>query len=174
MGFASENMNTAVIAVGSNLGEKVENSRQGIAALQSSGGLAVVCQSGFYLTEPVGYTDQAWFINSVLIAHTRLAPLEMLRFLKEMERQFGRIDGGIRNGPRALDFDIIFYNDWVIESQALTVPHPRMQERGFVLRPLCDIAPDWIHPVFQKSVRRLLNELGAQHEACISTEALYN
>ncbi len=171
---ASEDKNTAVIAVGSNIGEKVENCRKGIAALKASGMLELVRQSGFYLTEPVGYADQAWFVNSVLIAHTRLAPFEMLQFLKKMERQFGRIDGGIRNGPRVLDFDIIFYNDWVIEARELIVPHPRMQERGFVLRPLCDIAPDWVHPIFQKSVRRLLEDIGEHCEECIPMEALYN
>ncbi|MBS3759238.1 MAG: 2-amino-4-hydroxy-6-hydroxymethyldihydropteridine diphosphokinase [Desulfobacterales bacterium] len=174
MSYPKKCTNTAVIAVGANLGEKVENSRKGIAALDASGKLEVIRQSGFYLTEPVGYAEQSWFINSVLIARTRLSPFELLGFLKKMERRFGRVDCGIRYGPRVLDFDIIFYNDWVIESRALTVPHPRMQERGFVMNPLCDIAPDWIHPVFQQTVQQLLNKMGAQHEACIPMEALYN
>ena len=169
-----EYKNTAIIAIGSNIGDKLENSRQGIAALESSGKLEIVCQSSFYLTEPVGYTDQPWFINSVLMAHTNLAPLQLMQFLKKMERQCGRVDSDIRNGPRVLDFDIIFYNDWVIESNELIIPHPRMHERGFVLKPLDEIAPDWIHPVFQKTVNRLLHEIGDQHEECIPMEALYN
>lgn len=171
---ASEYTNTAIIAVGSNIGDKLKISRQGIAALETSGKLTVARQSSFYLTEPVGYAHQPWFVNSVIMVHTQFSPVQLLRFLKKMERQFGRIDSDIRNGPRALDFDIVFYNDWVIESTALIIPHPRMQERGFVLKPLYEIAPDWIHPIFQKTARRLLNEIGDHHEECIPMEALYN
>jgi len=174
MSTAIDQFHNVIIAAGSNLEDKLENCRRGIAALHRSGKLEVVSQSGFYLTEPVGYADQPWFINAVLLARTHLSPLDLLRFLKQMERQSGRIDCGIRNGPRVLDFDIIFFNDWVIESKTLIVPHPRMQERGFVLKPLSEIAPAWIHPVFQKTTRQLLADMGDCHETCISMEALFN
>jgi len=174
MDAATQYPNTVIIAVGSNIGDPVENSRKGVMALQCSGRMELACQSGFYLTEPVGYANQSWFINSVLMAHTRLDPFETLVFLKKMEQHCGRTAGGIRNGPRLLDFDIVFYNDWVVESRELIIPHPRMQERGFVLRPMCDIAPDWVHPVFQKSVKQLLTEIMGHHEECIPMEALYN
>lgn len=172
--FQSQHSNTAIIAIGSNMGDKMENSRQGIAALDASEKLKVLRQSGFYLTEPVGYADQPWFINCAVMVQTAFAPAALLQFLKKLEYDFGRRRGGIRNGPRVLDFDIIFYNDWVIESSGLIVPHPRMQERGFVLKPLCDIAVDWVHPIFQKKVGQLLEEMGAQHEECISVAALSN
>ncbi len=169
-----EHSNTAIIAIGSNMGDKMENSRQGIAALESSGELILVRQSGFYLTEPVGYADQPWFINCAVMVETGLAPGALLQFLKKLEHDLGRRAGGIRNGPRVLDFDIIFYNDRVIESAELIIPHPRMQDRGFVLKPLCDIAVDWVHPIFQKTVGRLLAEMEAQHEECISVVELSN
>jgi 2-amino-4-hydroxy-6-hydroxymethyldihydropteridine diphosphokinase len=167
-------LNCAIIAIGSNMGDKMENSRQGIAALDAAGELTLVSQSGFYLTEPVGYADQPWFVNCAVMVKTGLAPGALLRFLKELEHALGRRDCGFRNGPRVLDFDIIFYNDWVIESTDLIIPHPRMQDRGFVLKPLCDIAMDWVHPIFQKSVGRLLAEMGAHHEECISMAVLSN
>ena len=169
-----EHSNTAIIAIGSNMGDKMENSRQGIAALDASGKIKVLSQSGFYLTEPVGYADQPWFINCAVMVETGLDPGALLQFLKKLEYDLGRRAAGLRNGPRVLDFDIIFYNDWVIESVELIIPHPRMQDRGFVLRPLCDIAVDWVHPIFQKSAGRLLAEMEAQHEECISVAGLSN
>ena len=170
----SKHSNTAIIAIGSNMGDKMGNSRRGIAALEAPGELTLVSQSDFYLTEPVGYADQPWFVNCAVMVKTGLVPGDLLQFLKKREHDLGRRGCGIRNGPRVLDFDIIFYNDWVIESTALIIPHPRMQDRGFVLKPLCDIARDWVHPIFQKSVGRLLDEMGAHHEECISMAALSN
>ncbi len=174
MNAACDQFNKVIIAAGSNLEDRVENCERGIAALNGSGKVTVVSQSGFYLTEPVGYADQPWFINAAMMVRTRLTPLELLRFLKQMERLSGRIASDIRNGPRVLDFDIIFFNDRVIETPELSVPHPRMQERGFVLKPLNEIAPGWIHPVFQKPVRQLLADVGECGETCIPMEALWN
>lgn len=174
MNAACDQFNNVIIAAGSNLEDRVEHCEQGISALNGSGKVTVVSQSGFYLTEPVGYADQPWFINAVMMARTSLSPLELLRFLKQMERLSGRIASEVRNGPRVLDFDIIFFNDQVIESPELRVPHPRMQERGFVLKPLNEIAPAWVHPVFKKTVRRLLADMGEGCETCIPLEALLN
>ncbi len=174
MSAACDPFNTVIIAAGSNLEDRMAHCERGIAALGASGKVTVVSQSGFYLTEPVGYADQPWFINAVMMARTRLSPLELLGFLKQMERLSGRIASEVRNGPRVLDFDIIFFNDRVIESPELTVPHPRMQERGFVLKPLNEIAPGWVHPVFQKTVRQLLTDMGESCETCIPMGALLN
>lgn len=166
--------NVVLIAVGSNLEDRLQNCEQGIAALETSGGLEVMSRSGFYLTEPVGYAEQPWYINAAVMARTDLSPSLLLRFLKTVEQEAGRVACGFRNGPRMLDLDIIFYNDWIIESSELVVPHPRMHERGFVLKPLGEIAADWVHPVFQKKVRRLLAEMGERHEACLPMTATYN
>ncbi|MFP4533411.1 MAG: 2-amino-4-hydroxy-6-hydroxymethyldihydropteridine diphosphokinase [Desulfobacterales bacterium] len=174
MSFRIKHSNTAIVAIGSNMGDKMENSRKGISALDASGKIKVLSRSGFYLTEPVGYADQPWFINCAVMVETELTPRSLLQFLKKLEHDLGRRVGGIRNGPRVLDFDIIFYSDWVIESAELIIPHPRMQDRGFVLKPLCDIAVDWVHPIFQKTVGRLLAEMDAQHEECISVAGLSN
>ena len=166
--------NVVLIAVGSNLEDRMQNCEQGIAALESPGGLEVMMRSGFYLTEPVGYTEQPWYINAAVMARTDLSPSVLLGFLKTVEQEAGRVACGFRNGPRKLDLDIIFYNDWIIESSELVVPHPRMHERGFVLKPLDEIAADWVHPVFQKKVSRLLAEMGDRHEACLPMTATYN
>ena len=91
-----------------------------------------------------------------------------------LESEFGRIDKSIRFGPRILDFDIIFYNDIVTEIPDLIIPHPRMHQREFVLRPICDLAPDLIHPVLKKSSRQLLDELAPERQKCIQLEPTVN
>jgi 2-amino-4-hydroxy-6-hydroxymethyldihydropteridine diphosphokinase len=170
----AESRNRVIIALGSNLEDRVENCRRAVSALQESGLVTVAAQSGYFLSEPVGYADQPWYVNAVLMARTSLSPDALLRFLQRLEKEAGRTSCKIRNGPRVLDLDIIFFNDWIIESEGLVVPHPRMQERGFVLKPLAEIAADWIHPVYQKSVRRLLAEAGSRHETCVPMAAMYN
>lgn len=119
------------------------------------------------MTEPVDYTDQDWFINAVIKIETPLDPFKLLNILKAVERGIGRIDTGIRFGPRVLDMDIILYEDRIISGKGLSVPHPRMHKRRFVLKPLCDIDPEIVHPVLKKDIQSLLNNLNDNEQRII-------
>jgi 2-amino-4-hydroxy-6-hydroxymethyldihydropteridine diphosphokinase len=152
----------AYISVGSNIGNKLENCRNGVDALISSGSAEILEHSRIYKTDPVDYADQDWFINYAVKIQTVLDPLQLLNTLSTIQRQAGRIRNKIRFGPRVLDMDIILYDDLVIHSNKLTIPHPRMHKRRFVLRPICDIDPDIIHPILNKSMQFLLNGLDDQ------------
>ena len=149
----------AYISFGSNVGHRFENCTNGLDLLIRSGKAVVLEQSGFYETEPVDYTDQDWFVNGVVKIGTSLDPSELLKMLKTVEKEIGRTKTVIRYGPRILDLDIILYDDLVLDSPQLTIPHPRMHKRRFVLCPICDIAPDMIHPVLHYSMRGLLDQL---------------
>lgn len=149
----------AYICVGSNLGDKQKNCQDGINSLVAFDHTNLVQSSRIYRTNPVDYLDQDWFINQVIHISTRLNPFQLLDCLKQIERAVGRRDDTIRFGPRILDMDIIFYEDRVIDDDRLTVPHPRMHQRRFVLQPLCDIQPGLIHPVHRVSVEHLLASL---------------
>jgi 2-amino-4-hydroxy-6-hydroxymethyldihydropteridine diphosphokinase len=148
----------AYIGVGSNQGDRHAHCAGAIAQIASSGHTRIIDQSSWYLTEPWGYHDQDEFINLVLKVETGLAPLELLRFLKELEEKLGR-QKTVPFGPRTIDLDILLYGDRVIQSPELTIPHTRVCERGFVLVPLEEIAPQLVHPVHNKTISRLLAEL---------------
>jgi len=148
----------AYISLGSNIGDKLSNCRKGIAALTDSGTCILQAQSEFYMTEPVDYTDQDWFVNAVIKIVTELDPLQLLRELKSVEAQAGRTET-IRFGPRVLDMDILLYDNIILDDARLSVPHPRMHQRRFVLQPICDIDPTVIHPVLHKNMQFLLNHL---------------
>ncbi len=150
---------TAYISIGSNLGDKLENCRSGIAALAGSGTSRLVDQAQIYRTEPVDYKDQDWFVNTVVKIQTRLDPIGLLENLQSIERKAGRIRDAKRFGPRILDLDILVYEDVVMNTPRLVIPHPRMHKRRFVLKPMCDIDPDMKHPVFQRSMRALLDNV---------------
>ena len=154
------NAETAVfISVGSNLGDKAANCRNGIEALAASGLCRLVRQSPFYRTEPVDYLDQDWFVNAVAKVVTDAAPETLLRQLLDIELQAGRVRGGARFGPRVIDLDLRFFGDRVIDSPDLVIPHPRMHKRRFVLMPMCDIDPLFRHPVMGRTVAQLLEAL---------------
>lgn len=165
-------IHTACLAVGSNLGDKIENCRRGMDALTSAGDVVITSRSRFYKTEPVDYTEQPWFVNAAVMVTTSLSPHELLHRLKSTEAIIGRTDSGIRFGPRVLDLDIIFYNDAVIDTTDLVIPHPRMHQRGFVLYPLADIAPDWRHPCQGLTVRQLLDGLVDADQKCICMDEI--
>ncbi|MDD2389970.1 MAG: 2-amino-4-hydroxy-6-hydroxymethyldihydropteridine diphosphokinase [Desulfobacterales bacterium] len=150
---------TAYISIGSNSGNKVQNCRYGIDKLIQSGCNVLLAQSSFYLTEPVDYADQEWFSNVVIKIETALDPFRLLKRLKDIERDAGRRVAAIRFGPRILDMDIILFEDMVINTSDLVVPHPRMHKRRFVLQPVCDIDPSVIHPVFNADAKYLLDQL---------------
>ena len=150
---------TAFICVGSNLGNKLENCRRGVAELFRGETSRLVDQSPVYQTEPVDYKDQDWFINYVVKIETILEPVVVLDQLKAIEHHVGRTRDAVRFGPRLLDLDIIFYDEIVMNHPRLEIPHPRMHKRRFVLKPVCDIDPHINHPVFHRSMQSLLEDL---------------
>jgi 2-amino-4-hydroxy-6-hydroxymethyldihydropteridine diphosphokinase len=141
------------LALGSNMGNRAANLKTAIAALPPQ--MEMKAKSRVYETPPWGYTDQEKFLNQVLKVQTYLAPEPLLKHLKRLEVALGR-NATFQNGPRLIDIDVLFYDDLVYESPTLVIPHPRLHERGFVLMPLMDIAPDLVHPVKQQSIRQLL------------------
>ena len=149
----------AYISVGSNLGHKLENCRNGVAALTRCPAIRLIEQSPIYRTEPVDYQDQDWFVNYAVKIETELDSFSLLNLLKSIEQEAGRVPHTIRFGPRVLDLDIILYDDIVQNDSRLTIPHPRMHKRRFVLKPICDIDPDIIHPVLQQKLLDLLENL---------------
>jgi 2-amino-4-hydroxy-6-hydroxymethyldihydropteridine diphosphokinase len=144
---------TVYLALGSNLGNRAANLKEAIASLPPQ--MMVKTKSKVYETPPWGYIEQENFLNQVLMAKTYLEPLPLLKHLKRLEVALGR-KASFQNGPRLIDMDILFYDDLIFESPDLMVPHPRVHERGFVLLPMLDIAPDFVHPVKQKNIRDLI------------------
>lgn len=140
------------LALGSNLGDRAANLHAACRALSPQ--VQIERASPIYETDPWGYADQPPFYNQVLRARTELEPLALLNFLKQTETRLGR-QPSVRYGPRLIDLDILFYNDQVLQTDALTLPHPRLHERSFVLIPLKDLAADLRHPVLGQTVREL-------------------
>ncbi len=141
------------LALGSNLGNRLSNLKEAIAALPPQ--MEVKAKSAVYETPPWGYEDQPKFLNQVIKATTYLDPEPLLKHLKRLEVALGRKET-FQNGPRLIDMDILFYDDLVVNTPSLVIPHPRLQERGFVLLPLMDLDPDLTHPVSKKSVREMM------------------
>jgi len=150
-------LQTVYLAFGANLGNPREQIKQGILALNDHG-VNVVARSSWFETEPVGVEDQPWFFNLVARASTMLDPYELLAVCQQVERQLGRVPSE-RFGPRHLDIDILLYGDECIESEELTIPHPRTRERQFVLVPLLEIAPDLEDPVLNQPYADILSRL---------------
>jgi len=158
------------ISVGSNLGDKLDNCLKGIAALTASNHSMFLQSSRFFRTSPVDYTDQDWFVNAAVKIGTTQDPLNLLDELLAIQRQMGRKADTIRFGPRVLDLDILLYDDRVIRMPRLTIPHPRMHKRAFVLQPMCDIDASIMHPVLGKTVADLLARLGDDDQRVIALE----
>ena len=150
---------TVYIGVGSNLGNRAENCLRGIEAIDRARGCYVDRHSPLYETEPVGYEDQRWFVNGAVKTRTYLDPEGLLARLRSIEQELGRKPTGIPFGPRVLDFDILLFEDLIIKIEHLTIPHPELHKRRFVLKPLADIAPDIVHPVLKEKVLTLLGNL---------------
>ncbi len=136
---------TAYIALGANLEDPVAQVQAGIAALATLPRTQLVAQSSLYRTAPVGYADQPDFINAVAAVDTALTPRELLDALLAIEIDHGRVRQ-FANAPRTLDLDVLLYADLQMHEEGLTIPHPRMHERAFVLAPLAEIAPHWVIP----------------------------
>jgi 2-amino-4-hydroxy-6-hydroxymethyldihydropteridine diphosphokinase len=140
------------LALGSNLGDRLANLKQAINSLTPQ--MEVKAKSHVYETPPWGYEDQPKFLNQVIKAKTYLDPEPLLKHLKRLEVALGRKES-FPNGPRLIDLDILFYDDQVLHTPSLIIPHPRLHERAFVLLPLMDLEPDLVHPVSKKSVREM-------------------
>ena len=151
---------TAYVALGSNLGDKEANLRKALELLQERG-VEIVKTSTFISTEPYGVTDQPQFLNGVCEVRTSMVPLALLHTLLEIEQEMGRVH--LRHwGERNIDLDLLLYEDVVMDTPQLKLPHPDMQNRDFVLLPLAEIAPELVHPTLQKTISELVICLSAK------------
>jgi 2-amino-4-hydroxy-6-hydroxymethyldihydropteridine diphosphokinase len=144
------------LSLGSNLGDRVANIRRAVEQLDRVR-VRVRRLSSLYRTEPVDFSPQPWFVNCVAEAATELMPLQLLKAVKSVERTVGRRPG-VTSGPRPIDIDILLYENVVVRSSALTIPHERMSERRFVLVPLRELAPAARHPVTKRTVLEMLQD----------------
>jgi 2-amino-4-hydroxy-6-hydroxymethyldihydropteridine diphosphokinase len=144
----------AFILAGTNLGDRKANLDFAVRSLAKGG--VVKNLSSCFETEPVGYWDQPWYLNQAIELETPLTPSELLALCQEIESDGGRVRT-FRNAPRTLDLDILLYGSIVVQEENLIIPHPRMAERRFVLVPLAQIAPEFVHPLLNKSIQALLD-----------------
>lgn len=147
---------TVYLALGSNMGSRLANLRAVIGNLPPQ--MKVKKKSSVYETPPWGFTEQPSFLNQVVKVETYLTPEALLGHLKRIEIAMGRVPS-FENGPRLIDIDILFFDEAIIDTAAIAVPHPRLHKRAFVLVPLAEIAPELIHPVLRKSVNELLEDV---------------
>ena len=150
------------------LGSNIENRKQHIETA-----IVLLCEkvrgitiAPLYETKPRYFEDQSNFLNTVLRGYTYLEPRELLQFTKTVQKEVGRVER-FRNGPREIDIDILFYDNLVYKDEELEIPHPRLQERDFVLQPFSDINPDFSHPVLKKTIRELLDTLPEEQRSVI-------
>lgn len=156
----------AYIGLGANLGEPRRQVEEAVRRLREADEVEVVRVSACYLTPPLGPPGQPWYVNAAVQVKTRLTPEELLRVLIGIETAMGRVRGE-RWGPRLIDLDLLLYNGESIDGPDLTVPHPEMARRGFVLAPLAEIAAQAWHPALGKTVGELLTELDPAEQAAV-------
>ena len=156
-------MSLVCIAIGSNIGNRLENMRSAASILHEQENISIVSASRCYETAPVGDIEQPWFLNAAILLETSLRPEELLLLCLATESHLGRVRDPLnKNGPRVIDLDIVFYDDLILETSQLVLPHPAMIDRGFVLAPLVDIATEkkltWRHPKLNRSILELYQD----------------
>lgn len=153
----------AFIGLGSNLGDRRKNIERAIEELKFSRMVEVIKVSKIYETEPVGGPPQGKFLDAAAEIKTQLTPRTLLVLLKKVEQEVGRTPSEIRWGPREIDLDILLFGDLIVDEPDLKIPHPLLHQRSFILEPLCEIAPEVIHPVLKKSIAELFSEINSFH-----------
>ncbi|MCR4315599.1 MAG: 2-amino-4-hydroxy-6-hydroxymethyldihydropteridine diphosphokinase [Planctomycetes bacterium] len=147
-------MSFAAIGLGSNLGNRLEYIQGAISMVGNLPATTIVSRSSIMETEPVGGPKQGWFLNGAMVIETAISPQDLMRSLLSIEKALRR-ERVVKNGPRTIDLDILLYDNKIIREIGLQVPHPRLAEREFVLEPLKEIAPNWVHPVLGKTIREI-------------------
>lgn len=163
-------MATVYLGLGTNLGDRLANLKAAVSALEAAATIETL--SRVYETAPLYVTDQPAFLNMAVRAATSLAPADLLQRLKAIENELGRV-GSVRYGPRLIDIDILLYDDQMIDTGDLVVPHPRLPERRFALAPLADIAAETRHPALGRSIADLLAALTTEDEVAVAAHSLY-
>jgi 2-amino-4-hydroxy-6-hydroxymethyldihydropteridine diphosphokinase len=160
------------LGLGSNQGDRLHHCREALLRLKESEDIRLIRVSSAYETEPVGEGFEGWFINAVAEAETDLDPLSLFRKLKRIEEEMGR-SGQAITPNRPIDLDLLLYGDFLLELGALTIPHPRLHQRRFVLEPLLELAPELVHPRLGKTVEALLEDLSDPHQVRRVRELLW-
>lgn len=150
------------LLIGGNLGNRFLYLREATQQIKSNIG-KILNFSALYETEPFGFTDESQFLNQCLWVETSKSPRDLLKIISSIETSLGRIRTGIKYSSRTIDIDILFYEGMIIEEPGLIIPHPEFHKRNFALIPMSEINPQFIHPVFKKSVQQLLKECDDQH-----------
>lgn len=147
-------MSIAYIGLGSNIGDRIGYVQQANKLLDDTDGIRVINSSSLYETEPFGFKEQEWFINAILEIETSLEPMDLLNVCLRIEKQLGRVrhPEAPQWGPRTVDLDILFYDNLIISTDVLQIPHPRVHQRAYALVPMLELAPDFIHPVIGESI----------------------
>jgi 2-amino-4-hydroxy-6-hydroxymethyldihydropteridine diphosphokinase len=156
-------MREVYIGLGSNVDDRIQNIRTALDTIQKSRGVKVLRTSSFFQTDPMGFEDQDWFINAAAELQTALLPLQLLDLLQSIEQKMER-NTPFKWGPRNIDLDILFFGDRIVEEPDLTIPHPLVEMRRFVLEPLAELAPSGVHPLQKKTFQELLEELGVAQQ----------
>ena len=162
-------MATAYLCLGSNQGDRIGFIQQAASLIKMNDGISVVTTSSFYESEPWGMESEVWFVNAVMQIDTELDPYELLATLKLIEKQLGRTSKTVNGeySDRNIDIDIIFYENENINDEDLVIPHAHFYERAFMIVPMLEIAQDFVHPVFNKTVSKLYDELENPEMVCL-------
>jgi len=162
-------MATAYLCLGSNKGDRIGYIQQAASLLKTNDGISVVSTSSFYESEPWGMESETWFVNAVMQIDTELDPYELLNELKFIEKKLGRETKSVNEdySDRGIDIDIIFYENQIIEDEDLVIPHAHLHERAFMMVPMLEIAQDFVHPKFNKTVTKLFDELENPEMVCL-------
>ena len=156
-------MPRAYLSIGSNLGDRINYLKKALEKLKQNN-IQIIKSSNIIETEPYGYKEQGKFLNMAVEIDSELEPFELMKLISKIESELGRIRTK-RWGPRVIDIDIIFYDYLIINEPDLKIPHPDMQNRFFVLKPLQEIAPDFVHPVLKKTITELLENLNSEDKS---------